>query len=115
MSLSLSEQEAAPLKKLIEQEKAKAMAMIPEGKKAKESDDPHFNETDDEVRKQDARSSVKMKAKVQNKYRRLSYSHACSMHKALSLHPTLCGVALNSCLDDLVPITLPLGAGVSCV
>jgi len=68
VSLSLTEQEAAPLKKLIEQEKVKAMAMIPEGKKAKESDDPYFNETDDEG--QETGRTVfkfKMKAKVQNK------------------------------------------------
>ena len=68
VSLSLTEQEAAPLKKLIEQEKAKALAMVPEGKKAKESDAPYFNETDDEG--QETGRTVfkfKMKAKVQNR------------------------------------------------
>ena len=68
VSLSLTEKEAAPLKKLIEQEKVKAMAMIPEGKKAKESDAPYFNETDDEG--QETGRTVfkfKMKAKVQNR------------------------------------------------
>ena len=111
VSLSLTEQEAAPLKKLIEQEKVKAMAMIPEGKKAKESDDPYFNETDDEG--QETGRTVfkfKMKAKVQNKQgQTIDYSHGCLMHKVLSLPLTLCGVVQRYVsLLTLFPITLPL-------
>lgn len=48
VNLSLTQEQATPLIKDIEEAKAKALAMIPEGKKQKESDDPYYNELDDD-------------------------------------------------------------------
>lgn len=64
VSLSLTQEEAAPIIEKIEAVKQQAMALIPAGKKQKEADDPYFNELDDE-KQETGRIIIKFKMKAE--------------------------------------------------
>ena len=117
VNLSLSQQEATPIIEKIEEVKKIALAMIPQGKKQKEADDPYYNELDDEGQETGrVVLKFKMNAQIQKDGRQIDLS------------PKLfdaSGVFINECDDiwggstlrvsaDLVPWYMAgPGAGVS--